>query len=73
MWVGRRKALPLEERGMSRAAGEGTLRVPSPDLIFPEDRIFSGARFAGIGSSLFYWGRNPLNWFCKPVGFRPVL
>ena len=26
MWVGRRKALPLKGHGMSRAAGEGTLR-----------------------------------------------
>ena len=52
MWVGRRKASPLEERGMPRAAGEGTRsRVPSPDLIFPLDRRFSVALFAVIGIS----------------------
>ena len=51
---------------MSRGAGEGTrCRVPSPDLIFPLDRGSSVARSAGIGISLFYWGRNPLNGFAN--------
>ena len=61
-----------KRRLMPRGAGEGTLRVPSPDLIFPLDRGSSDARLTGIGISLSYWGRNPLNWFCKPDGFRPI-
>ena len=46
-----------------------------PFQTFPSRRIArpSAARFAGIEISLFYRGRNPLNWFCKPVGFRPML
>ena len=70
---GRRNVVPHERRLTSRGAGGGTrCRVPPPDPFFPEDRAISGARFAGFGIGLFYWGRNPLIIFWKPVGFRPI-
>ena len=48
MWVGRRKAAPYAMRGRPRGAGGGTLRVPPPDLLFPEERGSSVARQSGI-------------------------
>ena len=73
MWVGRRKAVPLERRGMSRGAGRGTLRVPLPDFSLPEEREWFWRPAYGDWNQFILLGPESFEWFYKPVGFRPVL